>query len=176
MYYYLFLQRLPMHPFPGGLFFNRMRYSAVRIILKKCGRDVLVKDRCYFGDGRRLRVGNRSQLGQNARLNGAISIGDDVLMGQDVIMMATSHEYKRVDIPIIDQGEATEKEIIIENGVWIGTRAIILPGVVIGHDSIVAAGAVVSKSFPPYSIIGGVPARLIKSRLEINNSGMKGTE
>ena len=163
--YYALLAHLPMHPFPGGRIFNRLRLFAVRRIVKSCGEDVLVKSGCYFGNGKRLSIGDRSQLGQDGRLNGSITIGKDVLMGQEVIMMATSHRYTRTDIPIMAQGEEDEKPIVIGNGVWIGTRAIILPGVEIGHDSIVGAGAVVTKSCPAYSIIGGVPAKFMKSRL-----------
>src|SRR5690242_18053981 len=107
--YYLVLQHLPMQPFPGGHFFNWVRLVAVRRILHRCGENVMVKDHCYFGDGRRLTVGDRSQLGQNARLNGEIHIADDVLMGQDVVMMATSHRYDRLDVPIVAQGEAPEE-------------------------------------------------------------------
>lgn len=54
--------------------------------------------------------------------------------------------------------------MVIEDDVWCGTNVTILKGVTIGHGSVVAAGAVVTKSFPPYSIIGGVPAKLIKMR------------
>jgi maltose O-acetyltransferase len=58
----------------------------------------------------------------------------------------------------------TEKEVKIGNDVWIGTRVVMLPGVEIGDHSIIGAGAVVTKSFLPNSIIGGVPAKLIKNR------------
>ena len=87
-------------------------------------------------------------------------------MGPDVIMMATSHEFKSLNIPINKQGAKQEDPIIIGDDCWIGTRAIILPGVSIGNHSIIAAGAVVTHSFPAYSIIGGVPAKLIKTRNE----------
>ncbi len=133
-------------------------------MFKKCGSDVIIKSRCYFGNGDRLSVGNRSQLGQNARIGGEVNIGDDVIMGPDVIIMAISHEFSNIDIPINKQGQAEDKEVIIGNDVWIGTRAIILPGVEIGDHSIIGAGSVVTKSFPPFSIIAGVPAKLIKVR------------
>lgn len=55
--------------------------------------------------------------------------------------------------------------MVIEDDVWCGTNVTILKGVTIGYGSVVAAGAVVTNSFPPYSIIGGVPAKLIKMRL-----------
>jgi len=76
-----------------------------------------------------------------------------------------SDRFDRIDIPINQQGSTEEKPIEIGNDVWIGTRVIILPGVKIGDHSIIGAGAVVTKSFPPYSIIGGVPAKLIKKRI-----------
>ena len=63
------------------------------------------------------------------------------------------------------QGAYEEKEVIIGNDVWIGTRVIILPGVKIGDHSIIASGAVVTKSFDEYSVIGGVPAKLLKRRV-----------
>ena len=164
LFYYLFLQFLPMQPFPGYKLYYKIRYLFVRRILRECGEGVIVKNRCYFGDGSRLSIGDRSQLGQNARLSGTISIGKDVLMGPDVIMLATSHAYDRVDIPMNQQGAAEESPITIGDDVWIGTRVIIMPGVKIGKHSIIAAGSVVTKSCEPYSIIGGVPAKLIKMR------------
>ncbi|WP_352232128.1 DapH/DapD/GlmU-related protein [Marivivens sp. LCG002] len=78
--------------------------------------------------------------------------------------MATSHGHTRTDIPIIAQGEAEERPVKIGNDVWIGTRSIILPGVSIGDHSIIGAGSIVTKSFPAYSVIGGNPAQLIRSR------------
>ena len=163
--YYGILQYIPMQPMPG----YKIGYALRRFVVKRllgdwCGKNVIVKNKAYFGNGSRLKVGNRSQLGQNCRLNGTISIGDDCLMGPDVIMMATSHEFCDVSMPMNRQGERPEKPISIGNDVWIGTRVIILPGVSIGNQSIVAAGAVVTKSFPPRSIIGGVPAKIIGTR------------
>ncbi|HHJ14078.1 MAG TPA: acyltransferase [Gammaproteobacteria bacterium] len=168
--YYAFFQNIPMQPFPGYKAGYLLRRILVKRIIKHCGDGVIVKNRCYFGNGSRLSVGARSQLGQNARLQGSITIGEDVLMGPDVVIMATSHRFDRLDIPINQQKEDDEKEVIIGNDVWIGTRVIILPGVKIGAHSIVGAGAVVTRSFPDYSIIGGVPAKLIKSRTDIEDT------
>ena len=163
--YYAAFWRIPMQPFPGFQIGYKVRGLVVKCLLRHCGKGIVVKNRCYFGNGSRLSVGNNSQLGQNSRLQGTIFIGDDCVMGPDVVIMATSHGYDRTDIPIRLQG-GWEKPIRIGNDVWIGTRVIILPGVELGNHCIVAAGAVVTKSFPPYSIIGGVPARLLKSRLQ----------
>lgn len=163
--YYVFLSKIPMQPFPGFCFGYKVRRWVARRLLRHCGQRIVVKNRCYFGDGSRLSVGNDSQLGQNARLQGDITIGDDCVMGPDVVIMATSHGYDRVDLPIRLQG-GHEKPIRIGNDVWIGTRAILLPGVELGDHCIVGAGSVVTKSFPPYSVLGGVPARLLRSRVQ----------
>ena len=163
LFYYGFAQFLPMQPIPGYQLFYAIRLFLVKRILKKCGGNVIVKNRCYFGNGDRLEIGNNSHLGQNATLGGTISIGNDVLMGPDVVIMAMSHAFDRVDIPVNQQG-STEEKIVIGDDVWIGTRVIILPGVKIGNHTIIAAGSVVTKSCEPYSIIGGVPAKLIRKR------------
>lgn len=153
-----------MQPFPAYKLFYAIRRFLVRRIVKQCGDGIFVKDHCYFGNGERLTIGNRTQLGQNSKLGGEISLGDDILMGPDIIIMATSHAFDRIDIPINQQGATEEQPVKIGNDVWIGTRAIIMPGVEIGAHSIIASGSVVTKSFPKYSIIGGVPAKIIKMR------------
>lgn len=162
--YYTLLQFLPMQPFPGYSFFYSIRYFFFRRIVCECGDGVIVKSKAYFGDGSRLKVGDRSQIGQNCRLGGSVSIGSDVLMGPDVVVMATSHEFSDLAIPINLQGESLEQPVIIGDDVWVGTRVIILPGVSIGSHSVVAAGAVVTKSVEPFSIVGGVPAKVIGIR------------
>ena len=162
--YYGLLQHIPMQPFPGFRIGYALRRQVLSRLLARCGQDIVVKSRCYVGNGSRLSVGSRSQLGQNARLNGQITIGDDVMMGPDVVMMSTSHDHRDVTLPMNSSPNPLDNPIILGDDIWVGTRAIILPGVEIGSHSIIGAGAVVSKSFPPYSVVGGVPARRIKDR------------
>lgn len=163
--YYGFIQFLPMQPFPGFKFFYKIRYWFVKYLLAECGKNVVIKNKCYFGNGSNLRVGSFSQLGQNSRLSGPITLGDYIMMGPDVVMMAVTHDVSDLSKPMVDPtNPSIEKPIIIGNNVWIGTRVIIMPGVKIGDNSIIGAGAVVTKSFPSNSIIGGVPAQLIKER------------
>ena len=69
-----------------------------------------------------------------------------------------------IDITPEEKQPENDEEVIIEDDVWCGANVTILKGVTIGNGSVVAAGAVVTKSFPPYSIIGGVPAKLLKMR------------
>ena len=68
------------------------------------------------------------------------------------------------------QGFSDLAPVIIEDDVWIGARAIILPGVIIGKGSVIGAGAVVAKSIPPYSVAVGNPARVVKTRTDKENS------
>lgn len=151
-----------MQPMPGYKLGYALRRWCTSKLLRQCGRDVIVKDHCYFGSGSRLTVGDRSLLGSNARLNGDITIGDNVLMGPDVVMMATSHEFARLDMPIYLQGAKPEEPIVIGNDCWIGTRAIILPGVHLGNQCIVAARAVITRSFPDRSVLGGYQRDCLK--------------
>ena len=163
--YYGVLQYIPMQPMPGYQLGYKLRYWCLRHILgSRCGKAVIVKDHCSFGNGDRLTVGDRSQLSSHGRFSGTITIGDDVVMGPDIVMMATSHEFSRRDIPINQQGAKPEEPITIGNDCWIGTRVIVLPGVTIGDGCIVAAGAVVTKDVPPNTIVAGVPAKVIKNR------------
>jgi maltose O-acetyltransferase len=162
--YYGWACKLPNAPFPGYRLYEQIRLFCCKRIFKKCGSGLFVRQNAYFGDGRRLSVGDGSELGHNSRICGEVEIGSDCMMGPEVVLKATSHAYDRVDVPMVKQGNLPDRKIIVGDDVWIGTRSIILRGVTIGSHSIVAAGSVVTKSFPSYSIIGGVPAKLIKRR------------
>lgn len=165
LFYYLVAQYLPMQPFPGYKIFYRLRYIICNRVLSECGEKVIVKNKCYFGDGSKLKIGSFSQLGQNARITGPVTLGSHILMGPDVVIMGVTHDISDVTKPMIDPSNPSlEDPVVIGDNVWIGTRVIILPGVKIGSNSIVGAGAVVTKEFGPNSIIGGVPAKFIKSR------------
>lgn len=93
-----------------------------------------------------------------------VQIGKNVLIGSNVFIIDYNHGGY---IPNEDKGyignRLESKRIIIEDNTWIGQNAIILPGVTIGKGAIVGAGAVVTKNVPPYSVVGGNPARIIKN-------------
>ncbi|MFH1190086.1 MAG: DapH/DapD/GlmU-related protein [Candidatus Omnitrophota bacterium] len=117
-----------------------------------------------------IRIGDRVGVSTNAVLNaadgGEITINDDVLIGPNVVFRTSNHKYAAKEVPINRQGHAAGK-IIVEEDVWIGANAVILPGVTIGRGSVVGAGAVVTASIPAYSLAGGVPARVIKENCRI---------
>ena len=85
------------------------------------------------------------------------------MVGPGVKIIGGTHNFDDVNIPMRFQGGSTQK-IIIEENVWIGANAIILGGIKIGAGSIVAAGAMVNKDVPKNTVVGGIPAKIIKSR------------
>ncbi|TCQ28827.1 acyltransferase [Rhizobium sp. PP-CC-3G-465] len=116
--------------------------------------------------GKGLKIGSDSGVGQYSYFGalGGIEIGSNVIMGQYVSFHAASHVFDRTDIPIRMQA-STDLGIRIDDDVWVGSKVTFLDGAHVGAHSVVAAGAVVRGTFPPYSVIGGVPAKLLKSRL-----------
>jgi acetyltransferase-like isoleucine patch superfamily enzyme len=117
--------------------------------------------------GEGLRVGDGSNIGALSYIgcSGYIEIGNNVMMGPRVNLMAENHNFERTDVPMKEQG-VTRSFIIIEDDVWLGVGSTVTAGVTIGRGSIIAAGAVVTKDVPPFSIVGGVPARVLRMRKE----------
>lgn len=115
--------------------------------------------------GRYIRIGHRVGIGEFAYLGGAggLSIGDDCIIGQYFSCHPENHQFDALDIPIRLQG-IDRKPISIGRNCWIGSKVTVLNGVTLGEGSVVAAGAVVTQSFPANSVIGGVPARLLRQR------------
>jgi len=114
-----------------------------------------------------LEIGNDCSLGEYLHITciGSIKIGNGVLMGRRVTISDNSHgsteitdlQIKPTDRPLISKGA-----IVIEDNVWIGDKATILSGVTIGKGAVVAANAVVTKDVPAYSVVGGIPAQILK--------------
>ena len=141
---------------------GKLRAAWARKILEECGKNVNVEKNAFFTPD--LKIGNQSGLGINCELYGPITIGDNVMMGPDVVIYTSGHAHDRIDIPMNRQGNTEAMPVTIGNDVWIGRRVMIMPGVNIGDGCIIAAGAVVTKDVPPYSIAGGVPAKVVKKR------------
>lgn len=112
-----------------------------------------------------LKVGNNSSIGPYSYIgcSGYIEIGDNVMMSPRVSIYSENHNFSETDRPMIEQG-VTRSFVIIEDDCWIAANAVILAGVTVGKGSVIAAGSIVTKDVPPYSIVGGNPARMIKSR------------
>jgi acetyltransferase-like isoleucine patch superfamily enzyme len=115
-----------------------------------------------IGEG--LTIGNHVGIAQNCfiQVRGKVTIGNHVIFGPRVSVFSESHNFSDPTKYIHEQGE-TRKGVNIEDGVWVGSGAIILDGVTIGKNSIIAAGSVVNKDIPAFSVAAGVPAKLIKT-------------
>jgi len=106
-------------------------------------------------------IGNNVQVGIGNVVIGPVTIGDNVIIAQNVVMSGLNHGYQDIAVPIGMQ-PCTTGEINIGADSWIGANAVITAGVKIGEHSVVAAGSVVTRNVPPFSIVAGNPARLIK--------------
>lgn len=147
----------------------------------------MAKDRRYISVGKNsiihpttiIRYGQNVKIGDNCLINhnnllqpgkgpnGRITIGNYVHTGVNVMFLAFNHGFYTTEIPTKEQ-DYIDAPIVVEDDVWIGGGSIILSGVTIGKGAIIAAGAVVNKDVPPYAIVGGVPARVIKYRDKID--------
>lgn len=107
-----------------------------------------------------IRIGKNSVINRRCYLDGrgGLTIGDNVSISPEVHLITASHDAQSTDFSY------TVAPVFIEDFVWVGSRATILPGVVLGKGCIVAVGAVVSKNVEPFTIVGGIPAKKIGIR------------
>ena len=106
-------------------------------------------------------IGDYTRVGLHNTIIGPVTIGSHVNLAQGITVTALNHNFSESDKRIDEQGVSTTP-VTIDDDVWIGANAVILPGVSIGTHSVVAAGAVVTKDVPPHSLVAGVPAKIIK--------------
>lgn len=141
---------------------NYLRQQFYRLSLVSCADDCCIE----FGtrlNQRGIEIGKRVYVGTCCCI-GLCRLEDDVMLGSnvDIISGKKQHNFDRTDIPMREQGGALEK-IVIGEDAWLGNSSVVMADV--GRKSIVAAGSVVVKSLPPFSIAGGNPAKVLKSRV-----------
>jgi len=110
-----------------------------------------------------IRIGREGLVGEFCVIRGpgGVAIGDRVYLSPGVHIYSSNHVFEDPDTCFIDQG-VTAEGVVIEDECWIGARAVIVDGVTVGRRSVVAAGAVVTEDVPPHSLVGGVPARVLR--------------
>lgn len=139
-------------------------YRIVRKILRPYIIDISLRDIKIFGDVSRLRLAPTANL-CNALCNtisGTITIRDYVFCGHNVSLITGTHDYQ-LEMGMRQKGiKDTGNDIMIEEGVWIGSNVTILGPCTIGRHAVIAAGAVVRKNVSEYSIAAGIPAKIIK--------------
>ena len=118
--------------------------------------------------GAGVRMGSNSAIDAYSFIGaaGAVLIGENVIMGQHVSFHAENHNYNRTDIPIKHQG-VRRRGIVIEDDCWIGSNTTFLDGSHVGRGCVIAAGSIVRGEIPPYSVAAGAPARVLKSRAQV---------
>jgi acetyltransferase-like isoleucine patch superfamily enzyme len=127
----------------------------------------------WIGDGTILHGAGILSLGQGSfisencfiQFNDKVTIGENCMIAPAVSIRDTDHKFDRIDIPMNQQGSMAS-EVRVGDDVWIGHGALIMKGVTIGNGAVVAAGAVVTHDVSAYDIVGGVPAKRIRSRIK----------
>ena len=106
-------------------------------------------------------IGDHTRVGLHNTVIGPVTIGNHVNLAQGITVTALNHNFDDTNKRIDEQGVTTQP-VTIEDDVWIGANAVILPGVTIGEHCVVAAGAIVTKDVPPHTLVAGVPAKVIR--------------
>lgn len=167
--YYCFAKHLPKSTAPliGKLSQYLRRVLCIRIF-SKAGKRLNVENNVYFGKGNDIKVGDYVGFGSNFKcLNRTLNMGNYIMMAEDVLFLGGNHVYKDLETPMMFQSDTVKAILKIDDDVWIGARAIILPGCKhIGRGVIIGAGSVVTKDIPDYAIVGGNPAKVIKFRTD----------
>lgn len=148
-----------------GYLFMFIRYMCVKKLSKSCGENVAIFSNVYLLNISNLEIGSNVSIHPLCYIDaaGGLKIGDNVSIAHNTTIMTTEHNYDNLEINIKDQG-CYSVPTIIHNNVWIGAGCRILAGSIINSGSIIAAGAVVKGEIEANSIVGGVPAKLIKKR------------
>ena len=157
-----YLQASSKKPF-GGIS-KKIRYFLCRRIFRYCGSNVNIESHASFGAGDKIEIGDNSGIGVNCTVPNCSIIGKNVMMGPNMHVLERNHSFESKDVPMMFQGYSDSKEFRVEDDVWIGRDVLATPGRTIKRGSIIAAGCVLCKDFPEFSVIGGNPSRLIKTR------------
>lgn len=142
-----------------------LRALCAKLIITRCGKNVNIRKGARFASD--IVLDNNSGIGAYSRIYGPTRIGKNVMMGEECILNPVNHSIEDVSCPMNEQGFEERRSVVIEDDVWIGCRVIILSGVTVGTGSVLAAGAVVTKDVPPYAIVGGVPAKVVRYRTDV---------
>lgn len=149
----------------GTLVRRRTRLDVVPFNQFEVGDESIIEDFVTINNGMGdVIIGARTMVGISNVVIGPVSIGNDVIMAQNVVLSGLNHVYQDTRLPIRNQ-PCTTAEIVIEDEAWIGANVVITAGVRIGRHAVVAGGSVVTKDVPPYTVVGGSPARPLRQYL-----------
>jgi acetyltransferase-like isoleucine patch superfamily enzyme len=136
------------------------RHCVLRLLGMRLGKNSAIFLGAEIRSPSKITIGSRTIVGHGCVLDGrgGLQVGSDVNFSSEVMIWTAQHDPQSADFV------TRFAPVVIEDRAWISCRAIVLPGVTIGEGAVVAAGAVVTRSIEPYSLVGGVPAKLIGKR------------
>lgn len=141
-----------------------LRRWVMRLALHRCGRHTAFGRNIDVRSPYRISIGKDTTVNKRVLLDGRggkLQIGNNVDIAQEVNIWTLQHDYNS---PVY---QAVGKDVVLEDYVWVASRATILPGVHVGRGAVIATCAVVTKDVPPLSIVAGVPARVIGKRDDV---------
>ena len=145
---------LPCHP---------LRRAVCKLFMRRFGRSSAIYRNVDIRTPKNISIGSDTIINKKCVIDGrgGLYVGNNVDIAQEVCIWTEQHDYNS---PIY---ASVCKPVIIEDYVWVASRAIVLPGVTIGRGAVVASGSIVTKDVPPLAIVAGVPARVIGQRKDV---------
>jgi acetyltransferase-like isoleucine patch superfamily enzyme len=142
-------------------FLRKLAYSLLGMNLKK---QATIYSLCEVRKPWMITIGENSVVGERVMLDGrrGIEIGDNVNISSGVWIWSLHHDYNSQDFTAVGD------KVVVEDLAWLCSRSTILPGVRVGRGAVVAAGAVVTRDVLPFDIVGGIPAKVIGRRNEVD--------
>lgn len=138
---------------------------------KQCGKNFVCCSGTIIHGAKSITIGNDVRIGEKNYINGrgGLTIGNNVKIGPEVFIWTRTHNYYAPKwLPFDDI--SFNRPIRINDNVWIGAKACIIPGITIGEGAVIAMGANITKDVPPCAVVGGNPAKIIKYRdIEVYN-------
>ena len=145
---------------------RRVRMSWRRLCYRAWG----VHPTSYLGKNcnlhRSLKMGAYGYIGPHSVVPSGVTMGNYVMIGPELLVTGADHRFDEPGVAIIFSGRPDPRDVVIEDDVWIGARTTLIKRVRVGRGAVIAAGAVVTRDVPPYTIVGGVPARKIRLRFD----------
>jgi putative colanic acid biosynthesis acetyltransferase WcaF len=144
-----------------------LKAALLRLFGGRVGRGVVIKPRVNIKYPWFLEVGDAAWLGEGAWIDNLteVKVGNNVCISQGAYVLTGNHDYKREAFDLI------LKPVVIEDGVWVGARAVVCPGVTLGTHSVVTVGSVITKDTDPFMIYSGNPARPARRRVMTQADG-----
>ncbi len=159
--------RLLVYPFiikrgKGSIIKRKARLDLFPSKTFSIGYRTIIEDYAIINNGMGdIIIGDRCAVTSRVKLVGPVTLGNLVTIGSGAQITGLTHNFEDVTRPIKDQGVLPNRTVVADD-VWIGGNSVIIQGLKIGTHSIIASGSVVTRDVPPYSVVAGNPARVIK--------------